>query len=55
MKCKKKPLGKLSQKKTTKEYSLDQLLSKSSKYDFVLSVEDKRWLNGSLVEGESKR
>ncbi|TDP29436.1 hypothetical protein DEU29_11714 [Idiomarina aquatica] len=54
MNCKKKPLGKQSHRETSKEYSLDQLLAKSSKDDFVLSDEDKCWLNGSLVERKPK-
>lgn len=55
MKCQKSLLGKPSHGTTSKEYNLDQLLAKSSKDDFDLSTEDKRWLNGPLVEGKSKR
>jgi hypothetical protein len=54
MHCKKKLPQKQSHKETSREYSLDQLLAKSSKDDFVLSDEDKCWLNGSLVERKPK-
>tara|TARA_B100000242_G_C42889596_1_gene412687 strand:- start:548 stop:721 length:174 start_codon:yes stop_codon:yes gene_type:complete len=54
MNCKKKPLREQSHRETSKEYRLDQLLAKSSKDDFVLSDEDKCWLNGSLAERKPK-
>mgnify|MGYP005811890831 CR=1 FL=1 len=32
------------------DYTLDELLAKSPQGAFSLDFEDKRWLNGSLVE-----
>lgn len=34
-----------------KEYSLDELLSKSPAGSFKLNSEDKQWLSGPIIEG----
>ncbi len=39
----------IKQKKAN-DYSLDELLSKSSADAFWQNAEDKRWLNGPLIE-----